>query len=519
MLVPVNLRLRWFAIYAGFGLLLSVLITTMLTQAATQQIQKQVGANLANVAQQVVQQLEQGMSERLRDMQTAARLMEDPNTTPSAAGSEDLIEALYSSHEEYAWIGIADTAGHVIASSGNILEGADVGERPWFQGALQQTYFIGDVHGAVLLEKILNPNGDEPLRFVDISLPLTRSDGTIWGVFASHLDWRWAESVKAQAMQSLNVLPGEDLLVVSSKGQIILGPEQLRGQPLQTKLNSEVTSRGWGIQLWREGTEYLVGYAQVGGDDYKGPQWQVIVREPIATALAPVQALRWRAAWIGLAVALLFAGIGWVSAGRIARPFVDLSGKLEREVAERTEELRASNEKLKRLARTDSLTGLLNRRALFEQAHQLQQSARRHEQKLAVVMIDLDQFKRVNDRYGHAAGDEVLEAFAEEVRAHLREVDVGARTGGEEFTLVLDGSHANQAKQAVERISQAFKQRQFGGGDETFNVTFSAGIVTWDLEQSFDKTVARADKRLYEAKEKGRDCVVAASDSSNQQNV
>ncbi|WP_258240848.1 sensor domain-containing diguanylate cyclase [Pseudidiomarina homiensis] len=513
MLVPVNLKLRWFAIYAGFGLLLSVVITAILTQAATRQIQQQVGVSLANVAEQVAHQLERGMVERLRDLQTAAQLMPTPDSEASNVRLERLVAALYNSYSDYAWIGITDRSGKVLISSENILEGADVSARPWFQGALQQPYFIGDVHGALLLEKILNPNGDEPLRFVDISLPLKDAEGTIWGVFGSHLNWQWAEGVEQNALRSLESLPGTDILLVSSENQIILGPDTLKGQALQTPVADEVREKGWGLQEWRDGAEYLIGYAQVRSSaNYQGPQWQVMVREPIALALQPITELRWQAAWIGLAVALTFAGIGWISAGHIARPFANLSSKLEREVRERTDELRASNEKLRQLATTDSLTGLLNRRALFERAEQLQQQALRHGQPLAVVMLDLDHFKQVNDRYGHAAGDDVLVELANDLRAQLREVDLGARTGGEEFTLVLDGSTAEQAKKVVERLATTFKAHRFTSGDDEFQVTLSAGVVLWEPEQSFDKAVDHADKRLYQAKEKGRDCVVAASD-------
>lgn len=514
MLVPVNLKLRWFAIYAGFGLLLSLAVTAILTQTATGQMKQQVGQSLANVAEQVANQLRNDMVERLRDMQTAAQLMPSPNGTDATRSLEHFVEAIYRSHNDYAWIGITNRDGNVLVGSNNILEGADVSQRPWFQEALIHSYYIGDVHGALLLEKILNPDGEEPLRFVDIAVPLKDAKGNIWGVFGSHLNWRWAEAVKQDAMQSLEALPGNDLLLINTDRQIILGPDELNGKVLQTTFAAELLDRGWGLQTWGDGGEYLMGYAQVrSSEDYRGPQWQVIVREPIALALQPISELRWQATWIGLAVAFIFAGIGWVSAGRIARPFVNLSGKLEREVRQRTEELRASNEKLKQLATTDSLTGLLNRRALFERAQQLQQRAKRHRQELAIVVIDLDNFKQVNDRFGHAAGDEVLVSLAEDLNEHLREVDLGARTGGEEFTLVLDGCSVVQAKQAIKRISKAFKQRQFRHDAEVFAVTFSAGVVNWSLEQSFDKTVDHADKLLYQAKEKGRDFVVAASDS------
>ncbi|RUO63695.1 sensor domain-containing diguanylate cyclase [Pseudidiomarina insulisalsae] len=516
MLVPVNLKLRWFGIYAGFGLLFSIIITAVLTQTATRQLEQQVGASLANVAEQASYQLQQGMYERLRDMQTSAQLIEQPQNEAQFDRLRQLIAALYDSYEDYAWIGITNRAGEVLISSNGVLEGANVSQRPWFKEALQQPYFIGDVHGALLLESILNPDGYEPLRFVDISLPLKDPEGNVWGVFGSHLNWEWTATVESAAMRTLETLPGSDILLVNSEGKILLGPFGLEGEQLQTTLTDEVKTQGYGRQEWRDGQEYLLGYAKVGtSDEYRGPEWQIIVREPIEVALQPVLELRWKALAIGVAVALAFAGVGWVSAGRIARPFANLSTQLEQEVKERTEELRKTNEKLRKLATTDSLTGLLNRRALFRQAEKLKQRALRHGQKLAVVMIDLDHFKKVNDEYGHATGDEVLKNLAEKIQQHVREVDLAARSGGEEFTLVLDGSSEADGKKVVRRLADKFRSHEFSADGETFSVTLSAGVVQWNLDESFDKAVDQADDLLYEAKEKGRDQVVAASDTAD----
>ncbi len=502
-------------IYAGFGLLLSIIITAILTQAATRQIQQQVGLSLANVAQQVSYQLERGMIERLRDLQTAARLMSPPQNAQEQEQLANLVSEVFESYDAYAWIGATDADGRVLVSANDVLKGADVSARPWFEQALQQPYYIGDVHGALLLEKILNPGGNEPLRFVDVSVPLQTPDGQVWGVLGSHLNWQWAEQVERRAMASLQSLPGTDILLVSSENQILLGPDSLQEQPLATQLNPQVIARGWDVQEWIDGNQYLIGYAKIkSGPDYRGPEWQIIVREPIELALHPVTELRWQAAWIGLAVALAFALIGWISAGRIARPFADLSQRLEQEVKERTEQLREKNQALKKLATTDSLTGLVNRRALFTQAEKLQAQAKRHGQALAVVMLDLDHFKQVNDRYGHAMGDEVLVALAEELRRQFRDTDICARTGGEEFTLILDGSSAADAAKKVEQLSAAFKGQPFTSDNEQFSVSLSAGVIAWDPQQSLDKALDAADKLLYQAKQKGRDCVVAASDSA-----
>ncbi|MDN7124828.1 GGDEF domain-containing protein [Pseudidiomarina sp. 1APP75-32.1] len=516
MLVPVNLKLRWFAIYAGFGLLLSLIITAVLTQVATRQIEEQVGTSLAHVAEQMAHQLEEGMFERLRDLQTAAKLIEVPETGAQQERLEQLIQALYSSYENYAWLGITSADGEVLISSNNVLEGADVSARPWFQGAMQNPYFIGDVHGALLLESILNPDGAEPLRFVDVAVPLKRPDGSIWGVLGSHLNWAWVQELERVAKRGLLDLPAAEIIIVSSEGQVLLGPKVNDDGRLQLRLSEAVARQGHGLQQWPDGAEYVVGLAVTRERQvYKGPEWQVWVREPATEAFKPVRELRWQAVWIGLAVALCFAGIGWLSAGRIARPYADISSKLEHEVASRTEELRRTNEKLERLATTDSLTGLLNRRALIKQAKQLRKRADRHGQDIAVVMIDLDNFKKVNDSYGHSVGDKVLKKLAKLAGKLVREVDIVARSGGEEFTLVLDGSDEKNAKAVTQRLAKQLREAEFSADGETFTVTLSAGVASWSSDQEFEIVLDKADELLYEAKEKGRDCVVAAFESES----
>ncbi|HMD45875.1 MAG TPA: GGDEF domain-containing protein [Acidimicrobiales bacterium] len=156
------------------------------------------------------------------------------------------------------------------------------------------------------------------------------------------------------------------------------------------------------------------------------------------------------------------------------------------------------------LANSDALTGVANRRKLFEVLPQeLVRSGA--DKPLSVVMIDLDHFKQYNDRFGHAAGDQLLRLFAERVTARLRGQDLVARYGGEEFVLVLPDTDGDRAVLLIEAI------RALGAGEDPDGnrVTFSAGIATWDEAESVDDLVLRADTSLYAAKFHGRDRVLA----------
>jgi diguanylate cyclase (GGDEF)-like protein len=156
-----------------------------------------------------------------------------------------------------------------------------------------------------------------------------------------------------------------------------------------------------------------------------------------------------------------------------------------------------------REAQTDALTGLLNRRALFEAM-----SADSLRQGDAVVVFDLDSFKSINDRHGHAVGDEVLRRFAGALRRNLRHTDLAARTGGEEFVLVMRDATPRKAKAAAERIRAALAAERIGTPTEPVSATSSAGVaLAAASDDHFEAVLNRADMSLYRAKRAGRDQV------------
>ncbi|AGB46289.1 diguanylate cyclase (GGDEF) domain-containing protein [Mesorhizobium australicum WSM2073] len=159
-----------------------------------------------------------------------------------------------------------------------------------------------------------------------------------------------------------------------------------------------------------------------------------------------------------------------------------------------------------RNAQTDSLTGLLNRRALFDMHGHVPVGA-----FTAVVVFDLDNFKTINDEFGHAAGDEVLRVFANELAANLRPADVAARMGGEEFALVLKRTLPEAVEEAAERIRAAFAARLIETETGSLTCTVSAGFAFGSKEGiSLDKVLSAADKALYDAKRGGRNRVTAS---------
>jgi two-component system, cell cycle response regulator len=170
-------------------------------------------------------------------------------------------------------------------------------------------------------------------------------------------------------------------------------------------------------------------------------------------------------------------------------------------------EIEAKNRQLEQLALTDPLTDLPNRRAIDLWAQGQLSSAARHQFPVWVVMADLDHFKKVNDTYGHDAGDTVLKTFAGILKTNTRRSNICGRLGGEEFVLILTHTNKEQTEIAVERIRDRFARERFRFGNTNTSVTASFGIggFSGKTAPEFNLLLAQADAALYIAKNKGRD--------------
>jgi diguanylate cyclase (GGDEF)-like protein len=170
--------------------------------------------------------------------------------------------------------------------------------------------------------------------------------------------------------------------------------------------------------------------------------------------------------------------------------------------------LHRRGEELSLLATTDDLTGLSNRRQFLQTCDEEMARAKRYKEPLAFLELDLDFFKRINDAYGHAAGDEVLKALARVGQSCLRDVDQFGRLGGEEFGILLPNTDVDGALHLAERIVAAVAACEVPSGDLILRFTTSIGVTAMGADDTgFEDIFARADLALYEAKAHGRNCV------------
>ena len=188
--------------------------------------------------------------------------------------------------------------------------------------------------------------------------------------------------------------------------------------------------------------------------------------------------------------------------------------RLREQLSEKNKQLTILLERNKELASHDELTGAFNRRQLMQLLLEERERAGRSHEAFSVAIFDLDHFKSINDRFGHAGGDAVLKRFCALAGESLRSTDRFARYGGEEFVLLMPMTPSLEtACQAVERIRGVVAAEDWRAtlGDRASAVTVSAGVASWGRGETLEELLARADAALYEAKDQGRNRCVAAA--------
>lgn len=529
-----TLRARFAYAFAGLILLSSAVLSLSLGWRASRMAQEQIGSSLADTAQQMALQLDRAMWARSQEVQVLASLdiMRNPGD-PAAA--RRVLDRLRQAIPLYSWVGLLDAQGRVVEATDGILKGVDISARPVFAKA-REGMFIGDVHDAVLLSKLLpNPTG-EPMKFVDVSVPLVASDGSLRGVLAAHLSWEWARQVERAFLGSLKEARGVDLFIMAADGTILLGAKDLLGRPLDLAVTDEVRGTpapAWGVEAWPDGERYLTGAAYGAGHmEYQGLGWTVVARQPLDVAYAAVAVLVRDILLVGAALSSLFALAGWVIGSRVIRPLQDITHAADRlrlgedvampehhgipeietlstSLADLVASLTRSEtarDRMERLATRDPLTGLSNRLGLAEHLATTLPRLEREGGSLEALCLDLDGFKGVNDRLGHQAGDQLLREVARRLLACLRGGDMLVRLGGDEF-LVLQESRGHGtapveglARRILETVAQPYALDE---GEARIGV--SIGAASWPGHgRSMDEVLAKADAALYEAKRAGK---------------
>jgi len=544
----VGIRIQIALVTAVLVAALAGIMSYVVGQRSADVLTRQIGTGVADVALQMADELDRTMWTHRGEVAVLSTLRAIRNLNDIDQASE-LINRLQHELPIFTWIGVLDADGTVVAATGDILVGTDASARPVFEFGRKEM-FIGDVHDAKLLaEKFPGPTG-EPIQFVDIAVPLLNDAGNFNGVLATHLSWEWANTVRRNLFAGQGLHRSVDIFVISADGTVLLAPDFERaGQKLDLDLKSanDTPNAGWQIARWPDGNDYLTGAAPADGHlDYAGLGWTVLVRQPVTSALMPVNDLRSDILALGLGLAVLFSIIAWWGAGFIVGPLVRIAnaaGELKRGEIENLPQVAGAREirtlssslnslvvkltekdnalgEMKHIAHHDPLTGLGNRLALdvyFE--HALAQANRQRSQ-LGILVLDLDDFKPVNDRLGHAAGDEVLCEVARRLRRCVRGGDLVARTGGDEMVIVshLGENGVTEARALAERILNDILMPFITGGNR-ISINISIGIAVYPDHATRPETLLeQADQALYVAKSKGKHRYVIHGEENRAQN-
>jgi diguanylate cyclase (GGDEF)-like protein/PAS domain S-box-containing protein len=311
-------------------LLLSTALSFYAADVSKSQIEQSEGESFVRRAQTALDVLDRGMYERSREIRNAAMLDEMRDPRVAVPRKRELMERLQKNFDAYAWIGFCGPDAIGLVGTGGYLEGKSLAKRPWCIEGRKGDY-IGDVHDAMLLAKLLpNPSG-ETFYLVDVASPVFDHKNNLLGVLCGHIYWTWA----SEALDSKRT-PGQDIFLLSNDGMVLSGPEaawsDFKGMAPDTMMHIRSGAKqGYHIERFSNGHTYLVGHATSSGyRDYKGFGWTAVVREDITTAFAPARALQQHILMVGAFVGVFFTWLTWLMAGRIAHPIRRISQAAEK---------------------------------------------------------------------------------------------------------------------------------------------------------------------------------------------
>lgn len=505
-----------------------------------------IEAGLGSVAGTMATRMAQVIGNRVAETEFLSELegVMTASSTPQTLGP--MLNLVKGRSPSLLWIGFADTNGTVIAASGGHLEGASIRNAPWFENGLNGTY-VEDVRRAPQLLGAANSEtvASDP-AFFHVAAPVYGQEGRLEGVLGVKVNWDMARSLRDSTLAA-DGRPDVELFVLRRDGTALLSGEV--GETVLSREEADLAYRTGRGTLHRP--EFLMSYAVMRGREGAQLGWIVVAQQPVASALAPLNQLTWTIVAIGGSISLA----GWFAALFVARrlslPLQELAREadeigrdpdksnlrhqqgaaeiaqlsaslrslLRRVTVEKTERLEiekiavqetgrleATNRELRELANQDFLTGLLNRRSFMKSADDALAFARRYKRPLAVLVIDVDHFKSVNDTLGHGAGDAVLRHVADAIASAVRDTDSAGRLGGEEFAVLAREADATGAETLAERIRKNVQETVELPDGRSVTVSVGGALVL-PADEDIEAAIVRADRQLYQAKGSGRNCV------------
>ncbi|NWG87361.1 MAG: diguanylate cyclase [Hydrogenophilaceae bacterium] len=331
-----SFRARLVIVVGLVSLVTILLLSWLVATIASAQVKKDKGALMAEVAHQMMETLDRGIFERQREITIMAAMdaIRDPRVP--LAQKQKQLEQLKASYHNYAWIGIADAQGKILAGTGDLQEGKSVARHAWFVNGAKGPA-VGDVHDALQLAKLLpKPIYDYlPLRVLDISAPILDADGRLLGVICGQLSWDWSFQVRNEILDPLGHDFKADILVLSQENRLLMGTPKLHQLVRNISLPStEATAsshQGFIVETWPDGQDYLTGYASSRGyANYKGLGWKVLVRQEAEQAFDTATGLGLATFLVGIFVGGFSLPVLWIVAGHLTHPMRSIAAVADR---------------------------------------------------------------------------------------------------------------------------------------------------------------------------------------------
>jgi diguanylate cyclase (GGDEF)-like protein len=504
-------------------------------------LEKKINEDLLSGSAQSARATGVWLKERLYDLRVFAGSDEVANTldraprvvtTAKAEGRlRDYLLSLHERFSDFEQLAVLDLNGNVVATSSNEVSQIKLPE-DWQSTMRADNQLVGDAYW-----------DDKAGRAkLIVAVPAQRADGRLIGAFAAELNLAPVHLL----LRSFAPDSSGGIHLVSTRGGVIASSESITAKLVRTPLPASTMKKLRERARAPFAFKSLNGRSVIGTLEYV-PQVNWAVISELSAESAFTQMRRFRdvallvivllllvAALAAYRLGLLIArpldrltkGAGEVAAGDLAVDLPEAPGGGEvgyltdvfnhmvsrlregrRELDRIHETLRKKNEELELLSTTDSLTGLSNHRSLMQRLNDEEARFAKDRRAFSVLVGDVDHFKQYNDAFGHPAGDDVLKAIADIMRASTRKVDCCARYGGEEFVIVLPDTPAGDALEVAEHIRARVAAKKFNGR----KITLSIGVAAFPEDgDDAEAIIAVADEALYQAKREGRDRTVRA---------
>lgn len=315
-----SFRLRLAAFLGALSLLMGAGIAFYVDQAASVRIMNARSEALRNIARSVAYALAENLREREREI---VLLAQSPLLVRGALDGDVLRQRLAQikrSYRHYAWLGVADSDGVVRSAPGGLLEGESVVRQPWFQQGLHGPW-IGDVRDAVLLvDKLKPPPGGVRLRFLDFVAPILAPDGKTRGVVGAHVHWSAIDDMVRGALPPEAQQDGVEVVVIRRDGEVFYPLAAAGSFTVPEHLSADAV-----VVAWPGQGEWLVSSVPVGVVVRGEPDWRVVLRQPLASASAPVHELNRQLCWLVLAATIVLMLAAYALAARFGRSLEQLA--------------------------------------------------------------------------------------------------------------------------------------------------------------------------------------------------